>query len=55
MAYGGNRLADREQDMANLATIPGIGHLGAKITLAEAGGAMARFPRSVRARLEPSL
>ncbi|WP_307711249.1 transposase [Streptomyces sp. V4I23] len=36
-------LADREEDMANLATIPGIGRLGAEIIIAETGGDMAQF------------
>ncbi|WP_373684877.1 transposase [Streptomyces lunaelactis] len=36
-------MANREQDLANLATIPGIGRLGAEIILAETGGKMAQF------------
>lgn len=36
-------LADREQDLANLATVPGIGRLGAEIIIAETGGDMAQF------------
>ncbi|MGW3916195.1 IS110 family transposase [Streptomyces sp. NPDC005070] len=36
-------LADREQDLDLLATIPGIGRLGAEIIFAETGGDMAQF------------
>jgi transposase len=36
-------LADREQDLASLVTIPGIGRLGAEIIIAETGGDMTQF------------
>jgi transposase len=36
-------LADREQDLASLVTIPGIGRLGAEIIIAETDGDMAQF------------
>ncbi|MFD3452864.1 IS110 family transposase [Streptomyces sp. NPDC058691] len=36
-------LADRQQDLVNLTTIPGIGRLGAEIIIAETGGNMAQF------------
>ncbi|MBL3667997.1 IS110 family transposase [Streptomyces sp. M2CJ-2] len=41
-------LADREQDLANLATIPGIGRLGAEIIIAETGGDMTQFASAHR-------
>jgi transposase len=37
-------LADDQQDLDLLATIPGIGRLAAEIILAETGGDMAQFP-----------
>lgn len=36
-------LAEREQDLANLDTIPGIGRLAAEVILAETGGDMTQF------------
>ncbi|MER6691526.1 transposase [Streptomyces minutiscleroticus] len=36
-------LADRERDLANLATIPGVSRLGAEIVIAETGGDMSQF------------
>lgn len=36
-------LADREQDLASLVAIPGIGRLGAEIIIAETGGDMTQF------------
>lgn len=37
------KLAEREQDLANLDTIPGIGRLAAEVILAETGGDMSQF------------
>ncbi|MFB6963393.1 IS110 family transposase [Streptomyces sp. NPDC056309] len=36
-------MTDREQDLASLVTIPGIGRLGAEIIIAETGGDMTQF------------
>jgi transposase len=41
-------LAERESDLTNLATIPGIGRLAAEIVIAETGGDMAQFASAHR-------
>ncbi|MEU1216721.1 transposase [Streptomyces sp. NPDC005790] len=41
-------LAERERDLANLATIPGPGCLAAEIVIAETGGDMAQFASAHR-------
>ncbi|MET8419301.1 IS110 family transposase [Streptomyces sp. NPDC005134] len=41
-------LAERESDLAHLATIPGLGRLAAEIVIAETGGDMAQFASAHR-------
>lgn len=41
-------LAERESDLANLVTIPGLGRLAAEIVIAETGGDMAQFASAHR-------
>ncbi|MFK0224079.1 IS110 family transposase [Streptomyces vinaceus] len=47
-ARGSVLLAERQRNLANLATIPGLGRLAAEIVIAETGGDMTQFASAHR-------